>query len=141
LLRFFVEDQRYSIVDRFSQALSKDVAESSIYEALRIIESLKNNAVKVKMEVTWRSGNEVKSKVYDLTCCDYGEVIEERVYPGIRGKIISVEPNRKEMIGRNYYCVQCPQTPSEEELKQFLEKMEKDLTICRELGILAYGEE
>ena len=39
LLRFFVEKRQYSIVDRFANALSPDVIEVALYEALRTVKS------------------------------------------------------------------------------------------------------
>ncbi|MCX8170335.1 MAG: hypothetical protein N3D72_04525, partial [Candidatus Methanomethyliaceae archaeon] len=50
LLRFFIDDNRYSIVDRIAFALSPESAEVAVLEALRIVKSLMERAVRVRIK-------------------------------------------------------------------------------------------
>lgn len=129
LLRFFIDDRRYGVVDRLAFALSPESAETSILEALRIINSLRERSIRAKMR---RGGNE-KEKEYTVICCDYGE----GEGPGILG--VFVEAEREELKNKLGYCVPCPLTPSEEELNNLIMDLRNDLTIGRRLAILAYG--
>jgi len=126
LLRFFIDDNRYSIVDRIAFALSPESAEVAMLEALRIVKSLMERAVRVRIEVG-------EGKAYSVTCCDYGE----GKGPGIFGKFI--EADRAELINKEGYCVPCPLIPSSQELDELLNELGKDLTIGRRVAILAYG--
>ncbi|MEM1983566.1 MAG: hypothetical protein QXZ63_07920 [Sulfolobales archaeon] len=126
LLRFYIDDYRYSLVDRIAFALSPESAETAVLEALRIIKSLMERAVKVKIRTD-------DGKVYSLTCCDYGE----GEGPGILGEFI--ETSKPELRGRRGYCVPCPLVPSSQELEEVINELRRDLTVGRKLAILAYG--
>ena len=126
MLRFFIEDNRYSVVDRIAFALSPESAEVALLEALRIVRSLMERSVKARIKTS-------ESKVYSVVCCDYG--LDEG--PGITGEF--VEANRPEVRGKKGYCVPCPLIPSAEELEELINELREDLTIGRKLAILAYG--
>lgn len=126
LLRFFIEDERYSIVDRIAFALSPESAEVAVLEALRIIKSLMERACKIKVRVD-------QDRTYNLTCCDYGT----GEGPGVYGEFI--EACRPELKGVKGYCVPCPLIPSSKELEDLLNDLRNDLTIGRKLAILAHG--
>jgi len=49
LLRFFVERRQYSIVDRFANALSPEVIEMALYEAIRTAKSARDTGEKVEL--------------------------------------------------------------------------------------------
>jgi len=125
LLKFFIEDNRYSIVDRIAFALSPESAEISLLEALRIIKSLMERICKVKIKT--------ENKEYIISCCDYG--LNEG--PGING--VFLEACNPEFKGRKGFCVPCPSMPSNQELEELLNELREDLTIGRKLAILAYG--
>ena len=126
LLRFFIEDNRYSVVDRIAFALSPESAEVALLEALRIVRSLMERSVKVRIRTN-------ENKFYSVVCCDYG--LDEG--PGITGEFI--EADSPEVKGKKGYCVPCPMLPSAEELEELISELRKDLTIGRRLAILAYG--
>jgi len=126
MLRFFIEDNRYSVVDRIAFALSPESAEVALLEALRIIRSLIERSLKAKIKAN-------EGKVYSVVCCDYG--LDDG--PGITGEFIEVD--RPEVKGKKGYCVPCPLIPSAEELEELINELRKDLTVGRKLAILAYG--
>jgi len=126
LLKFLVDDNRYSVVDRVAFALSPESAEVALLEALRIAKSLMDRSIKVKIR-----GSE--GKVYSVVCCDYG--LDEG--PGINGEFIDAE--KADLKGRRGYCVPCPLMPSTEELEGLINELRNDLTVGRRLAILAYG--
>lgn len=126
LLRFFIDDNRYSIVDRIAFALSPESAEVAVLEALRIVKSLMERAVRARIKVE-------EGKAYSVTCCDYGE----GEGPGIFGEFIEVD--RAELRNKQGYCVPCPLIPSSQELNELMNELREDLTIGRKIAILAYG--
>ena len=73
VMKFFIDSQRYNLVDRMAFALSPESIEQAIYDALRIVKSLESTKVYAKI----KSGD----KEYILNCCDYGE----GQGPGING--------------------------------------------------------
>jgi CRISPR type I-A-associated protein Csa5 len=125
LLKFFIDDNRYSIVDRIAFALSPESAEVSLLEALRVVKSLMERVCKVKIKTD--------NKEYTVNCCDYG--LGEG--PGING--VFVEACNPEFKGKKGFCVPCPSIPSNQELEELLNDLRKDLTVGRRLAILAYG--
>jgi CRISPR type I-A-associated protein Csa5 len=125
LLKFFIDDNRYSIVDRIAFALSPESAEVSLLEALRVVKSLMERVCKVKIKTD--------NKEYTVNCCDYG--LGEG--PGING--VFVETCNPEFKGKKGFCVPCPSIPSNQELEELLNDLRKDLTVGRRLAILAYG--
>lgn len=126
LLRFYIEDYKYSLVDRIAFALSSESAEMALLEALRIIRSLMERAVRVNIRTD-------DGKEYELTCCDYSEGDG----PGIVGEF--VKSSKPELKGRRGYCVPCPLIPTSQELEEVINELRKDLTVGRRLAILAYG--
>ncbi len=126
MLRFFIDDRRYSIVDRLAFALSIESAETSLLEALRVISALMERSINAVIKS--KTGKE-----YRVTCCDYGEGDG----PGINGEFVSAD--KKELVGKGGYCVPCPIMPSREELNELLKELRNDLTIGRRIAILAYG--
>ncbi|MCS7109120.1 MAG: hypothetical protein RMH77_07160 [Sulfolobales archaeon] len=127
LLRFYVDDYKYSIVDRISFALSPESAETAVLEALRIMRSLLERSIRVSIKTG-------EGKVYNLTCCDYGEGSG----PGIEGQFL--ESSKSDLKGKEGYCVPCPsKMPSTQELEDAINELRKDLTLGRKLAILAYG--
>lgn len=130
LLRFFIDDNRYSIVDRIAFALSPESAEVAILEALRIVKSLMDRAVRATVKVETK-GEGVRE--YSLTCCDYGEGDG----PGILGEFKVASEAR--LVGKKGYCVPCPLMPTSEELEELIDELRRDLTIGRKIAILAYG--
>jgi CRISPR type I-A-associated protein Csa5 len=129
LLKFFIDDNRYSIVDRIAFALSPESAEVSLLEALRVVKSLMERVCKVKIKTD--------NKEYTVNCCDYG--LDEG--PGINGVFVEVfaEACNPEFKGKKGFCVPCPSIPSNQELEELLNDLRKDLTVGRRLAILAYG--
>jgi CRISPR type I-A-associated protein Csa5 len=125
LLKFFIDDNRYSIVDRIAFALSPESAEVSLLEALRVVKSLMERVCKVKIKTD--------NKEYTVNCCDYG--LGEG--PGING--VFAEACNPEFKGKKGFCVPCPSIPSNQELEELLNDLRKDLTVGRRLAILAYG--
>lgn len=126
LLKFFIDDNRYSVVDRIAFALSPESTEVALLEALRIIKSLMERATRAKIKVE-------EGKTYSVTCCDYGE----GEGPGIFGEFVEVD--RAELRNKKGYCVPCPLIPSSQELEELMNELRKDLTIGRRIAILAYG--
>lgn len=49
LLRFFVEKRQYSIIDRFANALSPEVVEMALYEAIRTAKSARDTGEEVEI--------------------------------------------------------------------------------------------
>ena len=125
LLKFFIDDNRYSIVDRIAFALSPESAEVSLLEALRVVKSLMERVCKVKIKTD--------NKEYTVNCCDYG--LGEG--PGING--VFVDACNPEFKGKKGFCVPFPSIPSNQELEELLNDLRKDLTVGRRLAILAYG--
>jgi len=129
LLKFFIDDNRYSIVDRIAFALSPESAEVSLLEALRIVKSLMERICKVRIKTD--------NKEYTVNCCDYG--LDDG--PGINGVFLEIlsEVCNPEFKGKKGFCVPCPSIPSNQELEELLNDLRRDLTIGRRLAILAYG--
>jgi len=157
MLRFFVVTYRYGIVDRIANALSPDAVEVALYDCVRIVKSAYQNRVsavikvvekkRVKKEKKEEKKEEKKregqaeqeyeeqtiEKTYSVVCCEY----DEREGPGIVGEFIDCD--KPDLKGKRGYCVPCPQRPSEEELQSFINEVKSDLSIAREVAILAYG--
>lgn len=131
LLRFFIDDGRYSVVDRIAFALSPESAEVAILEALRVVRSLMDRAIRATIIVS--RGEGVEEKEYSLTCCDYGEGDG----PGLKG--IFKDASESGLINKTGYCVPCPHLPTSEELERFMSELRRDITIGRKVAILAYG--
>jgi len=126
VMKFFIDSQRYNLVDRMAFALSPESIEQAIYDALRIVKSLESTKVYAKI----KSGD----KEYILNCCDYGE----GQGPGING--IFLEASNKALEGKTGYCVPCPaKYPSQDELQSFLNSVRSDLSLARRISILAHG--
>ncbi len=132
LLRFFIESGRYSIVDRIANATSPAAIKASLYEALRIANSLKARSIRIALRTKTSQGEE---KTYQLQCCEYGE---ELGY-GIQGVVEGLLEGPEDLKGARIYCIPCPPIPSEEELRGFLEKISKDVSIAKEVAILAHA--
>lgn len=128
LLRFFVETGKYSIVDRIAYATSPSAVRASLYEALRIVRSLKARSLTARIRV----GDD---KVYDpIECCEYGEDLGY----GVRGLVEKIYAGPEEYKGRTIYCTPCPGIPDEAELSSFLEEAGKNTDVAKEAAILAH---
>ncbi len=125
LLRFFVDTERYGIIDRIGNATAYESIKEAVYEALRIIRSLKASAITVEYEV----GGE-KRKV---ACCEYEEKERARYASAVTGK--SVTPGRYE--NKEVACIPCPKIPDENEVADFLTKVKEDTNIAKEVAVLA----
>jgi len=134
LLRFFVESERYSIVDKLANALSTEAVRQAFYEALRIANTMEKQAVKIKIKSK-------EGKEYSLTCWEYGRASENKSYPGIIGELIEIErgPDKlRELKGTLIYCIPAGHLPNEEDINNFLN--EKDcLKLAKIAAILAYS--
>ncbi len=125
VLRFFVNSQRYGIIDRLAFALSPESVDQSIYEALRILKSLEARSIHARIKT--------QKNEYTLRCCDYGEGRG----PGING--VFIEADEASLKGKQGYCVPCPSCyPDEDELRGFLEDVRRDIGLARIVAALAY---
>ncbi len=134
LLNMFITAGRYSIVDKIAYALSPDVIKSALYEAVRLAETMRNNSLRVKLKLD-------NNKEVEITCCEYDVKIDNppsrRVIIGTVEKVYGGKGGYK---GKKIYCVPCRGIPSEEELRKFLNEIEKgNLDLAREIAIKAYG--
>ena len=128
LLRFFVETGRYSIVDRIAYATSPSAIRASLYEALRIVRSLKAGSLTARIRVG-------EDKIYDhIECCEYGEDLGY----GVKGLVEEIYSGSKEYKGKTIYCAPCPGIPDEAELSDFLEESDRNTDVAKEIAILAH---
>lgn len=127
LIRFFVDTYRWGVVDRLALAMGAESIEAALYDMLRLVESLygRRNRVRIKAD----------KKVYDTTCCEYGEDLGY----GIHGVIEKVYEGNEELKGKKIYCVPCPPRPDELEIKKFLEDIKEDPSIARKIALLSFG--
>ena len=130
LLRFFAESRRYGVIDRISYALNYESVREALIDAFRIIESLKDRSITARIRV----GEGSEQKEYTVRCCDYGE----GEGPGING--VFVECDDESLKEKEGWCVPCPdKLPDEEEVKRFLEEVKRDVTIAKDVAILAHS--
>lgn len=115
LLRFFVMSERYGIIDRIGNAVSPIAVKQALFEALRIARSLRASAERV------RYNNR------EILCC---EVIHPR-----EGRTPAAM--RLETSEGVVYCIPCPRIPTENEIREFLAAVERDIDVAREVAILA----
>lgn len=129
LLKFFIDTNRYGLVDRMALALSPESVETALYDMLRLVDSLEQHRIIVKIA----TGN----KEYTTSCCEYGEDLGY----GMKGVVKEVIQGPGNLENKSIYCVPCPPKPTRNELAEFLEKVREDLTIARKASILAFGYE
>lgn len=134
LLRFFSESRRYGVIDRISYALNPESVREALIDAFRIVESLQDRAIHVKIKVKVKTEEGEQEKVYTVRCCDYGE----GKGPGING--IFVECEDPSLVGKSGWCVPCPSSlPNEEEVKRFIEAVKKDVRVAKDVALLAHS--
>lgn len=129
LLKFFIDTNRYGLVDRMALALSPESVETALYDMIRLVDSLKQRRIIVKIATD--------NKEYTTSCCEYGEDLGY----GIKGIIREVIQGPEDLRNKSIYCVPCPPKPTRSELTDFLKKVHEDLTIARKATILAFGHE
>ncbi len=130
LLKFFIDTKRYGLVDRMALALSPESVETALYDMLRLVDSLEQRRIVVRIVAD-------KDKEYTISCCEYSE---ELGY-GIRGVVKEVIQGPGELVDKSIYCAPCPPKPTRTELIDFLRKVHEDITIARKASILAFGLE
>lgn len=124
LLRFFIEDRKYSVVDRIANALTPEAVIQALYDAERIVESLREKALEAEISVG--------EKTYSVICCDYGEGKKA----GISG--VAVKASDPRYVNKEIWCVRCPLTPSQKEIEDLIDKVKNNIGLAKELALLAY---
>lgn len=135
LIRYFVRTHRYGVLDRMALAMGPESIQAALYDMLRLVNSLSNRSIKIKLQVV--KDKEVK-EYSPITCCEYGKDLGY----GIKGTVVEVyEPKSRESEYKNetIYCVPCPSIPSESEIKEFLGEVEKDPSFARRIVLVSYG--
>ncbi len=127
LVRFFVDTNRWGVIDRMALAMGPESIEAALYDMLRLVESLYARKIRVKIDAN--------DKTYEITCCEYGEDLGYGIY----GEIKDVYEGPKTLMGQKIYCVPCPPRPSESEINSFLEKIREDPSIARRIALLSFG--
>ncbi|MEM2693798.1 MAG: hypothetical protein QXW56_09985 [Nitrososphaerota archaeon] len=134
LLRFFVESERYSVVDKFANALSPETVSQALYEALRIARTLE------KQEVVVTIKDERTGKTYTIPCWEIGRVSAPGRYPGMVGKLVEVlKGDVRIEPGATVYCVRRGEIPSEDEVNRLLSH-EDPVKLAKLIAIQAYAE-
>lgn len=121
VLRFFVMDQKYNIVDKIANSLNPRAVIEALYEALRTVETMKANALKV------RSG------YGERECCDYGYDVENKP-----PKAFVAE----DLEGNKVWCIPCPYLPKEDEIQEFVEiigRGQEGLECAKIVALRAYS--
>lgn len=133
IIRYFIKTQRYGPVDRMSYAMSPESVTIALYDMLRTVDSLFARSIVVELHSD--------DKIYTVRCCEYDE--DERLGYGIKGvaETIKAAPEdvKDKLKGKEIQCVPCPHRPSQEEIKQFLEKVEKDPSYARKIVLEAFA--
>ena len=129
IIRYFIETRRYGPVDRMAMAMGPESVETALYDILRALDTLYAKSILVKLRT--QEGREYSR----IRCCEYGENLGY----GIKGVIEEVYDGPRELKGQETYCQPCPSKPSESEIKEFLETIDKDLSIARKTVLRAFG--
>lgn len=150
MLKFFADSGRVNVLDRIGFSQSPTAVREAIYEAVRTIDVLSRNPLRVRIAVEASSRKEgekeeAREVTLELECLDY-EVVEDKSSllgcRGVTGKVIESSSPRVSP-GSLICCYTRPLLPSQEELDKLFRLLDEDpmtgLNRAKEIASLAFA--